>query len=124
QNQMASGKRVTSYSDDAIAAGAIGALRHRMAQGDQILQNLSLGQNSLDFLDSSIGDATDLVREAKSIASGQIGVTSDPSTRTNQAVVIDGMLNALFNITNRQTNGLYVFGGSTATSAPMEELRG
>jgi flagellin-like hook-associated protein FlgL len=124
QQQMASGKRVTKYSDDAIAAGAIGLLQQRLAQGNQVLSNLSLAQNSLDFLDTSIGDATDLVREAKSIASSQIGVTSDATTRNNQAVVIDGMLRSLFELGNRDTNGLYVFGGSTATTRPIQELYG
>ncbi|HMN40135.1 MAG TPA: flagellin [Phycisphaerales bacterium] len=124
QTQMASGKRVSRFSDDAIAAGAIGLLQQRLASGSQILGNLSSAQNSLDFLDSSIGDATNLVREAKSIASGQIGVTSDATTRNNQAVVIDGMLRSLFQLANRETNGLYVFGGSTATRAPIEELHG
>lgn len=124
QQQMASGKRVTRYSDDPIAAGAIGVLQQRLAQGSQVLQNLSLAQNTLDFADSSLGDATDLVHEAKSIASGQIGVTSTTATRSTQAVVIDGMLNSLYQLANRQTNGLYIFGGSTATSAPVVEMHG
>lgn len=124
QQQMASGKRVTRFSDDAIAAGAINVLQQRLASGAQTLQNLSLAQNSLDFLDSSIGDATDIVHEAKSIASGQIGVTSDAVTRNNQAVVIDGMLRQLFQLSNRETNGLYVFGGSTATRPPLQEIHG
>ena len=124
QQQMSSGKRVTRYSDDPIAAGAIGVLQQRLAQGSQVLQNLSLAQNTLDFADSSLGDATDLVHEAKSIASGQIGVTSSTATRNAQAVVIDGMLNSLYQLANRQTNGLYVFGGSTATTAPLVEMHG
>jgi flagellin-like hook-associated protein FlgL len=124
QQQMASGKRVTKFSDDAIAASAIGVLQQRLSQGSQILGNLSSAQNSLDFLDSTIGDATNLVREAKSIASSQIGVTSDSVTRNNQAVVIDGMLRSLYQLANRETNGLYVFGGSSATHPPIEELHG
>lgn len=124
QQQMASSKRVMRYSDDPIAAGAIGVLQQRLAQGSQVLQNLSLAQNTLDFADSSLGDASDLVQEAKSIASGQIGVTSTTATRNTQAVVIDGMLNSLFQLSNRQTNGLYIFGGSTATSAPVVEMHG
>lgn len=79
---------------------------------------------SLDFLDTSIGDATSLVQEAKSIASSQIGVTSDAATRSNQAVVIDGMLAQLLRLANRDSNGLYIFGGSTATQPPIQELRG
>jgi flagellin-like hook-associated protein FlgL len=124
QEQMSSGKRITKFSDDALAAGTISVLQQRQAIGTQILRNLSSAQNSLDFLDSTLGDATDLVHEAKSIASSQIGATSDASTRTSQAVVIDGMLNSMFRLANRDTNGLYVFGGSTPTAPPMQEVHG
>ncbi len=124
QQQMASGQRVTRYSDDAIAGAAIGAILQRLQNGKQVLSNLNGAQNNLDYLDTTIGDATDLVREAKSIASSQIGVTSDRATRTNQATVIDGMLRSLFQLANRQTNGLFLFGGDTATTAPIIEARG
>lgn len=124
QQQMASGFIVDRYSDDAIAASAIGVLKGRLTTGEQTLKNLKNAQNSIDFLDTTIGDATSLVREAKSIASSQIGVNSDATTRRTQATVIDGMLRSLFQIANRDTNGLYVFGGSTATSPPLVELRG
>lgn len=124
QSQMASGKRVTRFSDDAIGASAISVLLDRLKVGNQTLSNLSSADNSVSYLDTSIGDATDLVREAKSIASGQIGVTSDAATRKNQAVVIDGMVRQLLQLANRSTNGVYIFGGSTATQPPIEELRG
>ena len=124
QQQLSSGKRVTRYSDDPIAAGSIGVLQQRLAHGVQIRQNLSLAQNNLDFADSSLGDATNLVHQAKDIASGQIGVTSTTQTRNTEAVVIDGMLSSLYQLANRQTNGLYVFGGSTATTPPVVEAHG
>lgn len=124
QQQLASGKRVTRYSEDAIAAAAIGSILQRLQNGQQTLNNLSSAQNNLDYLDTTIGDATDLVRDAKSIASSQIGVTSDRATRTNQATVIDGALRSLLQLANRQTNGLYLFGGDTATTPPIVETRG
>ncbi|MBY0311537.1 MAG: hypothetical protein K2W85_05675 [Phycisphaerales bacterium] len=123
QQQMASGKRVNRYSEDPIAGAAIGAILQRFQTGQQTLNNLGNAQNNLDLLDTTIGEATDLVREAKSIASSQIGVTSDRATRTNQATVIDGMLRSLFQLANRQTNGLYLFGGDTATTPPIVEAR-
>lgn len=124
QSQLASNKRVTKFSDDAIAASAISVLLDRLSSGQQVLGNLSSADNALSYLDSSVADATSLVQEAKSLASSQIGATSDPTTRNNQAVVVDGMIRQLFNLANRSTNGLYIFGGSNATSAPIEELRG
>lgn len=124
QSQMASGKKITRFSDDAIAASAVSVLLDRLKVGNQTLANLTSADNAVSYLDSSVGDATDLVREAKSIASSQIGVTSDAATRGNQAVVIDGMIRQLYQLANRSSNGVYIFGGSTATRPPIEELRG
>lgn len=124
QNQMATGQRITRFSDDAIGATTLSLLQERIGRTDQRLRNLSNAQGTLDFLDSSIGDASDLVLEAKNIASDQVGAQSDATTRNNQAVVIDGMLRQLLALANRETNGVYVFGGSTASRAPIQELRG
>lgn len=124
QDQLASGKAVGKFSDDPIAASAINVLRERLARGDQTIKNLSSAQATLDYLDTSVGDVSDLVREASSVASGQIGVTSDASTRNTQAVVIDGYIRQLFQLSNRSTNGVYVFGGATSTRTPIEELAG
>lgn len=124
QEQLASGKAVSRFSDNSIAASAISVLRQRLADGEQIRKNLNSAQNSIDYLDSSVGDAVTLAQEAKSVASGQIGATSDAATRNNQAVVIDGLISQLFQLSNRSTNALYVFGGSTASQPPIETLRG
>lgn len=124
QQQMASGKRVTRYSDDPIAAGTIATLRQRLAISSQVQWNLGQAQASLDQLDRSLGEASSLVLEAKDIASSQIGVTSSEAQRSTMAVTIDGMLSSLFRMANTQSNGLYIFGGSTATRAPMVEAHG
>ncbi|MBX3385930.1 MAG: hypothetical protein KF768_05115 [Phycisphaeraceae bacterium] len=124
QTELASNKSVTRFSDNGVAASAISILQDRLERGSQRLQNLSAAQGTLNYLDSTLGDATTLVQEAKSIASDQIGITSDAATRANQATVIDGMIRSLFQLANRQTNGLFIFGGSTPTRAPIEELRG
>ncbi len=124
QNQMATGQAITRFSDDSIGAVTISALQDRLGRTEQRLRNLSNAQGTLDYLDSSVGDASELVLEAKNIASDQIGAQSDTVTRRNQAVVIDGMIRRLLSLSNRQTNGVYVFGGATATRPPVEELRG
>lgn len=124
QNQMATGQAISRFSDDSIGAVTISALQERLARTEQRLRNLSNAQGTLDYLDSSIGDASELVLEAKNIASDQVGAQSDKVTRRNQAVVIDGMIRRLLALANRQTNGVYVFGGATATRPPVEELRG
>jgi flagellar hook-associated protein 3 FlgL len=124
QTQLTTGRKVAKVSDDAVAASAIGVLNQRLAVGAQVQNNLDSADSLLSYLDTSLGDATDVVQGAKSIASGQIGVGSDRATRATQAVVVDGMLKQLFDITNRSYNGVYLFGGATGTRAPMVEVRG
>lgn len=124
QQQIATGKAVSRYSDDAIAASAISVLRQRRAEGSQTLKNLDNADNTLTYLDTSVADTLTLAQDAKTLASSQIGAQSDTVTRNNQAVVVDGMIRQLLQLANRSTNAVYVFGGSTATSPPIQELRG
>ncbi len=120
--QMASGKKISRPSDDSVRATSIAVIQDRLERLDQRLRNLSSAQNNLDYLDSSLGDTSDLVLEAKSIASSQIGVTSDAATRQSQAVVIDEMLRQVLTLANRQTNNVHIFGGSTPGKPPIEEV--
>jgi flagellar hook-associated protein 3 FlgL len=123
QSQLASGQQVTSFVDDPVAASAISVLRQRLDTGTQVARNLDNADRTLTFLDSTVGDTIDLAQQAKTLASGQIGATSDAQTRSNQSVVVEGYLRQLFLLSNRQTNDIYVFGGSTAASAPVQEIR-
>src|SRR5690606_7022749 len=113
QQQMATNKAVNRPSDDSVRASGISILEDRLERREQRLRNLSSATASLGLLDSSLGDANDLLHEARGIASSQIGVTSDATTRSAQAVVIDAMIQSLHQLANRETNGLYIFGGST-----------
>jgi len=124
QNQLSTGRAINRGSDDPVRAAAIGALDTRLAQSTQRSRNISHASSVLGSLDSSMGEVTDLVRQASSVASSQIGITSDATTRAQQAVVIDSLIRQLQTVTNRQTAGLYLFGGSTATSAPLEMING
>lgn len=124
QNQLSTGKRISRFSDDSISASAISVLLERLGRSDQTLQNLKSADNTLGVLDNSLTEAQDLILQAKGIASDQVNTTSDSVSRANQAIVIDGLVSSLLQIANRKTNGLYVFGGSTATQPPIQELRG
>lgn len=124
QGQMSSLRAVSRMSDDAVRASAISTLDGRIERTAQRMTNLDTAGDILDRLDSSLGDAADLVREAKSIASGQIGVGSDAVTRNNQAVVIESMITALVDVANRETRGVYIFGGSTPSRPPLVAVNG
>src|SRR5262245_63835789 len=81
QSQMATGKSINRPSDDAVRASAIAVLDDHLERADQRLRNLSAADGTLSLLDTSLGEASDLVLEAKNIATSQIGATTDPQTR-------------------------------------------
>ncbi len=127
-NQLSSGRRITSPSQDSVRAAAIGVLDSRLFNSVQRERSLQHADSVLSRLDSSLTEAADLVREAQSLASSQIGVTSDPATRANQAQTVSAMIRQLFTLVNRSHDGspqgVYLFGGDTANRAPVVEVAG
>ncbi|MHC5022829.1 MAG: flagellin N-terminal helical domain-containing protein [Planctomycetota bacterium] len=124
QIQLATGKIVNRPSDDAIAASTISVLDDVLERRDQRLRNLSHAESALFNVDAALGDASELVLEAKGIASSQIGAGSDAETRANQALVIDSLLNEMVDIANRQFQDIYFFGGTATANRPIDELLG
>jgi len=124
QIQLASGKAVNRPSDDPVATSSISVLDDVIEQHEQRLRNLSHADAVVNNVDASIGDASDLVLEAKGVGASQIGFGSDAETRANQSQVINAMLNQLVLISNRQFQELFFFGGNKTAEAPIQELLG
>ena len=122
--QLSTGRLINRASDDPLGGSTINVLDNVIERRDQWLRNLSHGEAVLGNLDTALADATDLMVEAKGIASSQIGIGSDAETRRSQAAVINGMLNEMFAIANRQYQEIFFFGGSATAVPPMEELLG
>jgi flagellin-like hook-associated protein FlgL len=123
QVKMASGKDINRPSDDAIGTSAVSVLDDIMERRDQRLRNLSHADSVLNNVDASLGDVSDILLEAKSIASSQIGVGSDEQTRENQAKIIDAMLTELISIGNRQYQQMYLFAGNATDVMPIVSVQ-
>jgi flagellar hook-associated protein 3 FlgL len=124
QEQLATGRAVNRFSDDAVKAAAISILDDRLARSAQRLRNFQHADAALSTLDQALGSANDLVLDAKEIASAQVGVGSSPDERTAQARVVESLIQNLFGISNRSGVSGYIFGGSDPTHAPVESLLG
>ena len=119
---MATGQRVNHASDDPLATGIISVLDDVIERRDQWMRNLSHAEAVLNNVDAALADATDLVIEAKGIASSQIGIGSDTETRRNQAAVVDSLLLQLFATANRDYRQVHFFGGNATAEPPMSQL--
>lgn len=123
-SQIAAQKRVINPSDDPVAAALIGAIDSDIEAGEQKSRNLEHASSTLNTLDQTLGGLSDLVLEAKTIASSQIGAGSDAATRAQQADVVDSLINGVFASMNRSFVGMYLFGGQKVASPPMESFAG
>ncbi|MEM1213205.1 MAG: flagellin [Planctomycetota bacterium] len=112
QRQSSTGLAVEKPSDEPARVATILTLKNNVAERDQVEKNLQFGINVLDTADQALGDASDILREAASVASSQIGIGSDAETRAVQANVIEGALQGLITAANRQYADLSVFGGN------------
>lgn len=122
--QISAQQRVTKPSDDPIAASLISSLDNQLELGTQRERNLGHATGVLNTLDQALGQLSESVLEAKTIASSQVGVGSDAATRLQQAEVIDSILDGVLAMTNRDYAGMYIFGGSRTGSPPIETFHG
>lgn len=112
QDQASTGKILSRGSDAPQSISAVLHLNQSKILREQQQQNLEHARGVLNFGDASLQDITNILIEAQQIASSQIGIGSDATTRSTQAEVIDSQLSGAIEAANRQYNGLAIFGGN------------
>lgn len=119
QTQLSIGRAINRPSDDIVKAATISLLDERLESQAQRYRNLQNAQTSLSQLDTAIGDASDLVLQAKQIASSQVGLGASAEERNAQAAVIDSLIDGLYELVSRDTVSGFLFGGSTPGTQPI-----
>lgn len=121
-NQLSTGLAISRPGDDAIKTVSIAALDSRIERSDQRMTNLGYATDALDTLDLALGEATDMLNEAKSLGLEQINSSSSPEERANQAIVIQSLIDSMYGIANRESIVGHIFGGSRPGAAPVERF--
>ena len=124
QNQLSSGLRIQRPSEDPVGASLVSVIDDRLDLAAQRLRNFQHGGSVLDAMDAALGQANEMVLEAKSIAASQIGVTSDADTRLAESHVIASMVDELLALANGSVAGLHYFGGGRTAQSPFESFNG
>lgn len=124
QIQLATGRSVLRPSDDAMGAGAVSVLDGLLELQKQRERNLDHGEAMLGRLDGVLGEALDLVLEAKGIGLNQSSSGIDSTERQAQAVSIDAILTSLFDLSNSSHQGVHLFAGSATARNPFVNMDG
>ncbi|MEM8756444.1 MAG: flagellin [Planctomycetota bacterium] len=112
QAQIGTGRALLRPSDNSIAAVTIAALDDTIGRSDQRLRNIDFADTNLALVETSLAEANDLLLSAKSIASEQVNLGSTATERSNQALVVNSLIDGLFEQMNRQGAGGSLFAGS------------
>ena len=118
--QLASGKKVTSITDDPIAAVNIVNTNRQLGQIETFDKNAKMAMEELDTLDDLMELAGSYLTQAWDKAvqanSGTYGSTSLKAIKTE----IDELTKTMVDLANTEFNGNFIFGGANTKLTPYE----
>ena len=124
QEQIGTGKRVLTPSDDPAAAAQLLNLKSELARVESQQKNIASLNSALSLEETNLDSANSLLIRVRELTiQGQNGTLS-PSDRGAIANEIDGLREQLLSIANAQNaDGEYIFAGS-ATDEPAYSVNG
>lgn len=124
QTELSTGLKVNKPSDAPQSVTAISLLRAQLERFTQRQANLNRAEGAINVTDQALADASDLVLQAQTIASSQIGIASSAAERASQAEIIDAMISSMHDIASRQYDNIFLFSGSSSNRNPFEAALG
>jgi flagellar hook-associated protein 3 FlgL len=124
QNQLSTGKRLNAPSDGPGDAAIAQQIRKLLEQRKAYADNLTRAGSHLGDVDTTLGQLSDLLQQAQTLASANVGSDVTSEARQSAAAVVDALFRQLMDIGNHQFEGVYVFGGDRSTDAPFVEAGG
>lgn len=120
QQQLSSGKRVNSPSDDPAAAAQLVGLSDSLDVTRQYQRNIDFIRSRLQLEDSSLAAVGDALQRARELAVQGLNDTNGAEVRTGMAKEIRQILDQVIGLANRtDAAGEFLFGGFQGQSAPF-----
>jgi flagellar hook-associated protein 3 FlgL len=117
--ELSTGVRVTSLSQDPVAAGENVQLLSRIQEDDSFLQSSSLVQGQLQVADSAVGSVVAQLTQAISLATSANNGTLNTSQLGSIAEQLCGIRDEVVSLANTSYQGQYIFGGSQTSAIPF-----
>jgi flagellar hook-associated protein 3 FlgL len=125
QEQMTSGKRVLKASDDPTAAARGERARALEARTTASERAVDASSNAMTLTESALGDASDLLQQARELVVGAGDASYSDDERASKATAIAALRDQLLSVANRPDGqGGYVFSGQGSGGAPFVDQPG
>jgi len=126
QEQMSSGKRVSTPADDPVAATSILQLNDELSRLQQYSKNIDSGTNSLNLEETTLQSVVNLIQRMQELAvnAGNTAVMTKADYQTI-ADEVETRTQELLNLQNtRNASGQYIFAGYQGSAQPFVDMGG
>jgi flagellar hook-associated protein 3 FlgL len=118
--QMSTGLRVNSPSDDAISYTRLQDLTSQQAKISQYQDNITTAESMLDASETQFSSMTDVMSELRSLAVQAGNGTYGSDDLASVAEQMQSLLDTLVDLSNAtDSDGTYLFSGSKSDTAPV-----
>ena len=125
QQQLTSGKRIESASDDPTAAARAERALAAIGRVEANQRALEASRNSMTLAESALGDAAELMQQARETMVAAGNASYSDAERQGLANKLEGIRNQLLSIANRPDGaGGYVFSGQGSSNPPFLDQAG
>jgi flagellar hook-associated protein 3 FlgL len=118
-NEISSGTRVNSLSDDPVAVGENTLLSSQLSLDDSFSQTESSTVGRLQVADSTLGSVVSQLTQALSLATEGDNGTLNASDLQSVATQLSGIRDEILSLANTTYTGRYIFSGSQGGTAPF-----
>lgn len=118
QDQLSTGKRINKPSDDPVGTGYALRYRSELNANDQYQRNVDSANSWLDYTDTMMGQAGDVLQRARELAVQGANGTNPQEALDSIAQEVGQLYNQLVTVGNSQFNGKHVFNGQITDRPP------
>jgi flagellar hook-associated protein 3 FlgL len=122
QNQLSTGKRINSPSDDPTSAARLVGLSESAKTTAQYQENILAARTRLELEEAALGSVGDALLRVRELAVAGQNNTYGLQERTALALEIRQLANEVMGLANRkQANGQFMFSGYQVQTTPFSE---
>ncbi|TVY09333.1 flagellar hook-associated protein FlgL [Paenibacillus cremeus] len=121
QDQMATSRKINKPSDDPVGLSYAMRYRSDLTANDQYQQNVDSANSWLDFTDTMMGQANDVLQRIRELTvQAAQGSNPDTAMQSIKSELLQ-LTDQLVTVGNSQFNGKYVFNGQMTDVAPYNK---
>ncbi len=120
EQQLATGRRVLTPSDDPVAAVQILDITEDLQLVDQYQRNGNLAEGQLALEETVLGEVGNVIQRVRELVLQANNASQSPETRSSIATEVQARIEELESLANtRDASGEYIFAGFQSASVPF-----